>query len=1107
MSILANPKDIKAVGNNEVEKYFSLYNQYKELYENKGKFTIYFQQGDFYEIYGLEYIDKDSDSCNDSGDDSDDDSDDENEELLNKQNKRVGSLWELSKDIGISIGVKKVTMYNNPNIKVFIGGVGIRFIDKYLSLSIESDWTVIIYNQQYIKSSDSYIRVFDRIVNKNMYLNSNKDTNITMVICLEKVKSIINPNNDHVLYAGISLIDTLTGFVGVSQYPKKEQLYDTVIYDEITKLITIKNPSKIIIYADKCNISKNDLVKKLHLEIYDYDIIFDEFPKKYTKINYQESLFKNIYEYKLKKSKENTKNIFETLDINNEIYIRYSLMVLFEYVIKHNQSILNRLDKPKLMYNECSNLILQNNSLEQLSIVNNIKSNHHYEQNRIPLLTLLDKTVTAIGKRGFRNKLMNPIIDINKLNTSYDNIENFMKLDTNKQNRIRNILMKISDLNKILRRVTNYTFKYNEVTNLLYSLKQCIKLSNKLKKYDLNYLNVNHKKQEQLTNLIKYLEQNFNIEYLNDNNIYSYEVIGNIFNKKINKKLDTIQDDIDLNNNIIDIIIKKLNIMIDSEYYLKKKDKNGTKSLINKCSNVKLNTYITTTSNRKSLIKEKIEKSEKKHGYAMMIGKLKIRKKDFNFELYNKSSYRIDLECIRNSGFNLITLKSKLQEETKKHFNTILDTIYEKYNKIIKKYIKYIEDIDIIQSSATIANENGYIKPTIDETTTDSYIDVKDLRHPIIEYIHTDVQYIPNDIILGKDKQNGCLLFSVNAAGKSSLMKSLGILIIMAQSGMYVPASSFSYHPYKYILTRICSNDNMYAGMSTFTIEMSEIYSILKYGNKASLILCDEPCKGTTPEDAISIVVSFIDRLSKLNASFLIATHLHYLSSCKHITKLDNVHCKHLSISFDKISGDLIYNRKLTDGSGPSTYGIEVCKSLRFEDEFMDLALQVREEITNKNKMIMGKQSKYNKEKYLHNCEICKENLAVDTHHIKFQCTADKNTGKIDYWDKDSRFNLVSLCKECHQSVHSSPPRLKINGFITTNKGIQLDYKVLDDKKMTSKQLEKKKETKLDDNIILLIKKYKDRLTAKQIQNKIFKDKEIKLTQKNIKNTIKQLTN
>ena len=130
------------------------------------------------------------------------------------------------------------------------------------------------------------------------------------------------------------------------------------------------------------------------------------------------------------------------------------------------------------------------------------------------------------------------------------------------------------------------------------------------------------------------------------------------------------------------------------------------------------------------------------------------------------------------------------------------------------------------------------------------------MRHCLIEHLQTNELYVANDISLGFDKCNGILLYGTNAVGKSSLIRSIGICIVLAQAGMFVPCSEFTYKPYCKIFTRILGNDDIFKGLSTFAVEMSELRTILNNSDENSLILGDELCSGTETNSAISIFLA-----------------------------------------------------------------------------------------------------------------------------------------------------------------------------------------------------------------------------------------------------------
>ena len=316
-------------------------------------------------------------------------------------------------------------------------------------------------------------------------------------------------------------------------------------------------------------------------------------------------------------------------------------------------------------------------------------------------------------------------------------------------------------------------------------------------------------------------------------------------------------------------------------------------------------------------------------------------------------------------------------------------------------------------SNAKTAKENIYHKPTI-QTHEKGFLSCKNLRHPIIEQI-SDTIYTPNDIEIGKS-MNGMLLYGVNAVGKSSFMKSVGILSIMAQAGMFVPAENLVYSPYKYLFTRILGNDNIYKGQSSFAVECSELDSILRRSDENSLVLGDELCKGTENISAYSIVSAGIITLAERKSDFIFATHLHDLSKNERINKTLNVECYHLQVEYDPESKKITYNRKLKEGPGMNTYGLEVAKAMIQDVEFIELASTIRKEYINESTdFVNTKTSVYNVNVFMDTCSICSKK-STETHHIEAQKLADID-GNLSHFHKNKKGNLMPLCSECHLKI------------------------------------------------------------------------------------------
>ena len=157
----------------------------------------------------------------------------------------------------------------------------------------------------------------------------------------------------------------------------------------------------------------------------------------------------------------------------------------------------------------------------------------------------------------------------------------------------------------------------------------------------------------------------------------------------------------------------------------------------------------------------------------------------------------------------------------------------------------------------------------------------------------------------------------------------------MAQAGLFVPCESFIFSPYNQIFSRILGNDNLFRGQSSFAVEMSELRNILKRANSKSLVLGDELCSGTETYSAVSIFAASVERLSSNNTSFIFATHLHELCNLDIIKNLENIKINHLKVIHNKEKKTLVYDRKLEEGCGPTTYGLEVCKAMDMDDAFL----------------------------------------------------------------------------------------------------------------------------------------------------------------------------
>ena len=346
----------------------------------------------------------------------------------------------------------------------------------------------------------------------------------------------------------------------------------------------------------------------------------------------------------------------------------------------------------------------------------------------------------------------------------------------------------------------------------------------------------------------------------------------------------------------------------------------------------------------------------------------------------------------------------------------------------------------MIQSKAYTAYKYNYCKPNIITDVDKAFVNFTSIRHPLIEHIQSNELYVTNDLALGMgNESDGILLYGTNAVGKTSFIKSIGIAIIMAQAGLYVPCKSFMYFPYNCLFTRILGNDNLFKGLSTFAVEMCELRTILTQCDKNSLILGDELCSGTESDSALSIFTTGLEFLHEKHSTFLFATHFHEVTHYEEVLNLERVKFMHMEVEYNREKDILIYDRKLKNGSGNTMYGLEVCKSLNLPTEFLARAHDIRMKYNKSTQGILQQSgSHYNAKKLAGgNCEICSIERASDVHHLQHQVNANKNNNYINSFHKNHPANLINICSKCHNKIHQQDQQHRLvktsDGYILRN--------------------------------------------------------------------------
>lgn len=869
-------------------------------------------------------------------------------------------------------------------------------IDKYIKTIQSSGYTTVVYSQDI--NCKNTTRSIDCIYTPSTFIDDNiqefQSNNITC-LWIEKIKNK--------LYIGISNINIIDGNSHIFEY---DTPYINIpsMYDNIEKYISVYNPKETIIIhnlsikeietmiqytnINSIIIRKVDMNDKLNKNTIYAD--------KCTKQTYQQSLLNKFFEV------HDFSSFMEQFLYNQIACQSYCYLLNFIHTI--NSYLVRKISVPKFD-NFTDRLILANHSLIQLNIISNEKKGKY-----ACVLNLMDNTLTAMGKRCFSNIFLNPITNIEILNKIYDITENLIN-NNEIYELIRRELVNIKDLDKI--------YKLIIMKNL--NPKSLFFLQSNLKQISLLYKNIIEEEfiKNEFTELIhdlcnpitNFIETNINLSKIE--NVFSID--DNIFIRGIYPELDNMEKDYIESKDKLDTIVNYLNELMTESQKPKKPtiyvklhatEKSGYTLQITKTRSKILEELIKNKENVKLQFISSYSNEEER--FILEVSSIKIVQVQNSIHITNASIEKL----IKMNLQYKTQISSYTNEKYKEFLVKLLDFIDALYT-----ISKFVGEIDVLQNRVYIAKKYNYCKPEIVDSDK-SFINAKDVRHCLIEHIQTEEGYVPNDVIIGNENPS-MLIFGTNAVGKTCYMKSIGISQIMAQAGLYVPAKSYIYSPYTTIFTRILNNDNMFKGLSTFTLEMSEMSNILKYSDKNSLVLGDELCSGTELRSALCIFISGITHLHNIDSSFIFTTHFHELLDYSEIKELKKLVIKHMQVLYDTKNNSLIYDRRLKDGAGDNTYGLEVCKSLHLPNDFLSNAFNVLHKYFPEYKSPLElSKSKYNSLKLKDMCEICNKKMGSEIHHLQFQQNAINNY--VDGSHINHKSNLINICETCHDELHRS---------------------------------------------------------------------------------------
>ncbi len=974
---------------NITDEYYNFFTQYQTEYGERC--CVLMQIGSFYEIQSV----RNDKEC-------------------------WGNLFDVASLLNIQITKKNKSIETVDRGNPYMCGFPKVAVGKFLPLLLDNGWTVVLIDQDNIKSGKGGVkRAVSAVYSPGIQpidIIANANCGLTSVY--------VTVSNTYVSWS-VAFVDTCTNEFHVYEdtvtINKKIKNVDLEsIFDNLYRVTSRYDPKEYIVRVDthknkecdKTNVTsildKSWFVNFLGASSLHFTTNTND---NYTNIDFQNTYLKKVYanvDFGLLQPIEYFQLEMCITSVTNILYT-------IDFIAKHDTKYIQNLGHPKCIerYNY---LTLELNTLEQLNIV---KTNG---RGTSTLFDVINFTKTQVGKRHLKSILTKPLQNaddiIFRLQLSRE-LQGTVTPDDNKT--VRSLLQEINDFERLHRKMSLGMLHPSEFYSLHKTYLNVNQISTILRGYkELESYVLSKHSQEQLETYIKMYSDLFIIDEMRQYNTTDSPItINNFFASGKIKALDTLQTKI----NGIETEVENIRVSLE-------RDVNSSPS------------------DGKNWIKTMYTETD---GYFFTCTKLRSqqlqKRKDVKFKT-TTSMCKITTDSLEKLSLQLVNTRDILGRQVITEYRENIVKFWTNLQELFEKLVSFIRLIDVSQSNISCAEKYNYHCPTILQSENGSSFTAKGIRHPIIERVLQDTSYVPNEVSLGTktgespNAPDGMILYALNACGKSSLLKSVGLCVVMAQCGLYVPCDEFTISPFHRVISQVDMNDNLWKSHSSFVTEMIGLRKILRVADEYTLVLSDELTKGTEVVSATAIFAASALHLVNRNCKFIFTTHLQEVSKLQQIASNNRIRVCHLSVT---ISGDeIVFERKLQDGPCPELYGLEVAKAIGIENSVMEMSFEIRDELVKrKREIVRTNKSRYNSKKILDCCEICgyapteKTSIPLDTHHIKFQCNADES-GYIKNTHVHAKSNLVCLCKECHVNVHKG--LITINGYVSTTNGVKLDW-------------------------------------------------------------------
>ena len=582
----------------------------------------------------------------------------------------------------------------------------------------------------------------------------------------------------------------------------------------------------------------------------------------------------------------------ESQNVADKTSLVSAIGALINYLKDTQKSGLERISHIEL-FSESQYMKLDYNTQRNLELTQTM----HKKKKKGSLLWVIDKTKTAMGKRLIRSWLEHPLMNITSINNRQSAVEelvnnNVLRLEITEE------ITGIFDIERLMTKIVYGSANARDLRSLCSAIQTLPKISELTSGCNAAYLKYIHKNIDILDDIHTLIESSI----VDDPPFTVRE--GGMIKRGYNTELDSVTND--MNNS------KEILAQIEAE----QREATGIPKL--KVGYNRVFGYYIEVSN----------------SYKSQVPDTYIRKQTLtNCERYITQ----DLKEVES---RILGAKDRSVAMEYSIFESVRTQVAENLERI-QNTAKAIATLDVITSLANVASDNCYIRPYVNQSSS---IKIKDSRHPVVEALLKDAPFVPNDVYLDSNSDRVAIITGPNMAGKSTYMRQIALIVLLAQMGSFVPASSAEIGIVDSIFTRVGASDDLASGQSTFMVEMSEVANIVKTATSKSLLILDEIGRGTSTFDGMSIaraVLEFCADKKKLGAKTLFATHYHELTVMEDL--LDGV--KNYSIAVKKRGDDITFLRRIVKGGADDSYGIEVAKLAGVPQSIINRAKEILSEL------------------------------------------------------------------------------------------------------------------------------------------------------------------